>query len=86
MTSNMKVAFFAFDIFSPSDIAGFVHTIAGLLAPAGDLNDFIEKFEYLINNKNERQRLGNDAREKALKEYDWQKRAEETVNIYQKVL
>lgn len=59
---------------------------AGLLAPPGDLNDFIEKLEYLIHNKNERQRLGNNARELALKEYDWKKRAEETVKIYQKVL
>lgn len=59
---------------------------AGFLAPPGDLNDFIEKLEYLINNKNERQRLGNNARNLALKEYDWKKRAEETVKIYRKVL
>jgi glycosyltransferase involved in cell wall biosynthesis len=58
----------------------------GLLANPGDLNDFVEKLEYLVNNRKERQRLGNNARELALKEYDWKKRAEETVKIYQKVL
>lgn len=58
----------------------------GLLATPGDLNDFIEKLGYLIDNKKERQRLGNNARELALKEYDWKRRAEETMNIYRKVL
>ncbi|MCZ7357722.1 MAG: glycosyltransferase family 4 protein [Candidatus Methanoperedens sp.] len=58
----------------------------GLLARAGDLDDFIKKLEYLINNKNERQKLGDNARILAFREYDWKKRAQETVNIYQKVL
>jgi glycosyltransferase involved in cell wall biosynthesis len=59
---------------------------AGLLARPGDLNEFIEKLEYLIDNKKERELLGKNARELALKKYDWKKRAEETVKIYQKVL
>ncbi len=59
---------------------------AGLLAQPGDLNEFIEKLGYLIDNKKEREKLGNNARGLALKEYDWEKRAEETVKIYQKVL
>ncbi len=59
---------------------------AGLLARPGDLNEFIEKLEYLIDNKKEQELLGKNARELALKKYDWKKRAEETVKIYQKVL
>ncbi len=58
----------------------------GLLARPGDLDDFVEKLEYLVNNKGERQRLGNNARALAEREYDWKKCAEETVKIYQKVL
>ena len=59
---------------------------AGLLAKPGDLNEFTEKLGYLIDNKKEREKLGNNARELALKEYDWEKRAKETVKIYQRVL
>jgi glycosyltransferase involved in cell wall biosynthesis len=58
----------------------------GVLARPGDLDDFVEKLEYLVNNKNERQKLGNNARAIAEREYDWKKCAEETVKIYQKVL
>ena len=59
---------------------------SGLLARVGDLSDFIDKLDYLINNKDEREKLGKHGRELALREYDWAKRAEETVNVYKKVL
>ena len=59
---------------------------SGLLARVGDLSDFIDKLDYLINNKDEREKLGKHGRELALREYDWEKRAEETVDVYKKVL
>lgn len=59
---------------------------AGLLAEVGNIDDFVEKLEYLIECESERRKMGMIGREIAVKEYDWKKRAEETIEIYKKVL
>ena len=59
---------------------------AGLLAKPGNLEDFIEKLNYLIEDENLRKELGKKGREIAVKEYDWKIRAKQIVNIYKKVL
>ncbi len=57
----------------------------GLLAKAGDFNDFTNKFKELINNKKLRIKLGKNARMISLK-YDWKYRAKEVYGVYKKCL
>ena len=59
---------------------------AGLLAKPGDLEDFIKKLEYLIEDENLRREMGRKGREIAVKEYDWKIRAKQTVEVYKQVL
>jgi len=58
----------------------------GLLAEIGDLDDLIEKLEYLIENESLRKRLGDNGRKIAQKEYTWTKKAEETAKVYEWVI
>jgi len=53
-----------------------------LLAKPGDLEDFIEKLECLVDDENLRKEMGKKAREIAVKEYDWTIRAKQTVEVY----
>jgi len=55
---------------------------AGVLAKPGDLDDFIKKLEYLIEDENLRKEMGRKGRESAVKEYDWTVRAKQTVEVY----
>jgi len=59
---------------------------SGLLAKPGNLNDFIKKLEYLIEDENLRRKMGRRARDIVVKEYDWKIRAKETMKVYEKVL
>ncbi|HEY9245389.1 MAG TPA: glycosyltransferase family 4 protein, partial [Candidatus Methanoperedens sp.] len=59
---------------------------AGMLAAAGDINDFTTKLEYLIQEEKVRHELGKKARELAIKEYSWNIRAKQTTDIYKEVL
>lgn len=59
---------------------------AGLLAKPGDLDDFIKKLVYLIEDEKLRKNMGKKAREIAEKEYDWKIRAKQTVKVYREVL
>jgi len=59
---------------------------AGLLAEVGNTDDFIDKLGYLIENEEERMKLGKKGREIAVREYDWKKRAIETIKVYKMVL
>ncbi|MDI3501053.1 MAG: hypothetical protein PWP22_824 [Thermoanaerobacter sp.] len=59
---------------------------AGLLAKPGDLEDFVRKLEYLIKDEGLREKMGKRAREIAEREYDWKIRAEQTIEVYEKVL
>ena len=58
---------------------------SGLLAKPGNLNDFIKKLEYLIEDENLRRKMGRKARDIAVKEYDWKIRAKETMKVYEEV-
>ncbi len=59
---------------------------SGLLAKAGDLEDFISKLRYLIKDDTVRKELGRCGREKAVDRYDWKIQAEKTIKIYELVL
>jgi len=59
---------------------------AGLLASPGNLSDFINKLDYLIEDENLREELGKKGRRIAVKEYDWKIRARQTINVYKMVL
>ncbi|MBN1762685.1 MAG: glycosyltransferase [Methanomicrobia archaeon] len=59
---------------------------AGLLAEVGNIKDFMEKIEFLVENKGIRLDLGNKGREIAVKGYDWRSRAKEIEKVYNKVL
>lgn len=55
---------------------------AGLLADPRDLEGIISKLLLLIEDKTLREKLGARAREVAVGEYGWDRRAEEVLNIY----
>jgi glycosyltransferase involved in cell wall biosynthesis len=59
---------------------------AGLLAEPNNLNEFINKIEMLIEDGKLRRCLGSKARKIAEKEYSWKRRAEQTIDVYNKVL
>lgn len=58
----------------------------GLLAEPGNIDDFVDKLEYLIQEKDVRYTLGKNGRELAMREYDWRVRAKETSDVYKEVL
>lgn len=52
-----------------------------------DVNDeFIDAIKYLIDNEQERKRIGANARRLAEEEYDWDKIGEKQIRIYEKLL
>ena len=58
---------------------------AGLLAEAGNINDFITNIERLVEDENLRSQLGSRGREIARNEYDWEKRARDVAKVYDAV-
>lgn len=59
---------------------------AGLLARPKDITQFTKYLSQLIEDENLRKKLGMRGREIAEKEYSWEKRAKETLEVYQRVL
>lgn len=70
--------------FSYPEIEKIVGNV-GLLAKVGDLDDFIDKLQSLVDNDQMRRVMGKDARKKAL-ECSWDKKARETIKIYDSVI
>lgn len=58
---------------------------SALLARADDLEDFISKLRYLIEDEGVRRDLGKRGREAAVERYDWSVQAEKIVEIYEQV-
>ncbi len=58
---------------------------AGLLAKVGDLDDFIDKLQSLVDDVELRRVMGEKARNRAL-ECSWDKKALETIKVYDDVL
>ncbi len=54
----------------------------GLLVDAGDINKFAESTLKLINDPEERSRLGQNAREQAVKQYSWEQYTRRLEEIY----
>ncbi len=54
----------------------------GLLVDAGDINKFAESTLKLINDPEERSRLGQNAREQAVKQYSWEQYTSRLEEIY----
>jgi len=57
----------------------------GLLAKPGDVEDLSDALIYLLKNEDVRQKMGDDGLKK-VERYSWRKIAEETEEIYKKVL
>lgn len=57
----------------------------GLLFEYGNFNDLAEKTIFLLQNKEYREKLGENGRERS-KEFQWDKIAERTVGIYEEVI
>jgi glycosyltransferase involved in cell wall biosynthesis len=45
----------------------------GFLVPPGDPIALAEKIEILLNDSNQREKMGKNARERVEREYDWEK-------------
>ena len=58
----------------------------GLLVEAGDVNGFAEAMLTLLNDPAERTRLGQNAREQAVKQYSWEQYTKRLEEIYLSVL
>ncbi|MBI4175714.1 MAG: glycosyltransferase family 4 protein [Candidatus Aenigmarchaeota archaeon] len=54
----------------------------GLLAKPGDIDDFANKLLLLVNNRGERERMGERGRKIAESSYDWRRMADRVVEIY----
>lgn len=59
---------------------------AGLLAKPGDIKQLLEHLMMLVEDENLRAQLGSRGREIAEKEYTWERRAKETLSVYEQVL
>ncbi len=57
----------------------------GLIFKSENISDLADKISILLNNDTLREKIGTSSREKA-KEYDWNKIAEKTVDIYKDVI
>ena len=57
----------------------------GLFTKTGDENDLAEKVLYLLENEDIREKMGENARKK-IKDYSWDKIAEETEKVYNEVI
>ncbi len=57
----------------------------GLFARTGDENDLANKILYLLENKDVRRRLGNNAKKRAL-DFSWDKIAKETERVYMELI
>ncbi len=58
----------------------------GLLAEPGNIDDFVGKLKYLVDNESEREKIGKEGRRIALEGYDWSERAKEVIDVYKHVL
>lgn len=59
---------------------------AGLLADIGDIEDFTDKLSFLVENESVRKEMGRRGRETAVKEYDWQIRAGQVIEVYKQIV
>jgi glycosyltransferase involved in cell wall biosynthesis len=58
----------------------------GLLVEAGAVNGFADAMLTLLNNPEERMRLGQNARQRALEQYSWEEYTQVLEEIYLNVL
>jgi glycosyltransferase involved in cell wall biosynthesis len=72
-----------------SNVGGIPYVVedgkTGLLFECGNANDLAEKVIILLKNKEMREKMGKEGREKA-KEFSWDKIAEKTVKVYKEML
>jgi glycosyltransferase involved in cell wall biosynthesis len=57
---------------------------AGLLAEPNNLDQFIKYLSQLVRDEDLRKKMGEKGRKIAEMEYDWGKRAKETIRVYEK--
>ncbi len=54
----------------------------GFLIKPNDLSDLVEKILYLQNNKEDRKRMGENGYQRVLREYTWEKIAEDYIKLF----
>lgn len=74
----------AFDYSGPANIID--HKRNGYLAKYKDSKDLAKGIKYCIENKDRNKKLGENARKKALKEYDIKKQAKEYIKLYKEII
>jgi len=57
----------------------------GFLVEPGNENRLAEKIKYLIDDKEERERMGKNSRKLAEKKFDWEKITEEYLRVYEEI-
>lgn len=58
----------------------------GFLVPVGNLDLFIKRISYLIENDSERKKMGRKGRELVKKNYDWEKNTYKIIDIYRSLI
>jgi len=58
----------------------------GFLVETGNERQLVEKIKYLIDNPEERERMGENSRKLAREEFDWKKIAERYLKVYEEVV
>ena len=58
----------------------------GFLVEPHRVQDLVKTIEYILNNKEEARRVGEEGRKTVLSEYTWRRNAQKTIDIYNSVV
>jgi glycosyltransferase involved in cell wall biosynthesis len=57
----------------------------GFLVEPGDIKELADKIQYLLENEEERKKMGKNSKKLAEEEFSWEKTAKRYLEIYEKV-
>ncbi|MCH5138207.1 glycosyltransferase family 4 protein [Clostridiaceae bacterium UIB06] len=58
----------------------------GFLVEPHSIEDLVKTIEYILNNKEEARRIGEEGRKTVLSEYTWRRNAQKTIDIYNSIV